>query len=375
MKVICYSSFTFSYLNRARVLYRTLRRFHPDWELVALITDEPPEGFCFDPATEPFDRVVYAQDLGIPHFTAWMFKHDVVEACTAVKGPFIHQACSSGADVVIVHRLGPYAEIDFDQLIQFHLDHSGRVTAVTNQRNELIGTFVISSSRRNDAAFMLRHRMQEFRSPCLEYQFVGYLNELESAADLRRLAVDAFSGAAQITPEGNEVRPGVWVASGARVHRAARVLAPAYIGERARVRASAVVTRCSVLEHHAEVDCGTVVENATILPYATIGAGLDVAHSVVGFNRLAHLQRQVEIEITDPKLIGMASSAPLKALGSAAALASFMPVEFVRGLLGRKKLWPSAAQPAIGRKAQSSMSSEASADQFPLVVARRYGNE
>ena len=37
MKVLCYSSFTFSYLNRARVLYSTLRRFHPDWELVALI--------------------------------------------------------------------------------------------------------------------------------------------------------------------------------------------------------------------------------------------------------------------------------------------------------------------------------------------------
>ena len=28
MKVLCYSSFTFSYLNRARVLFQTLRRFH-----------------------------------------------------------------------------------------------------------------------------------------------------------------------------------------------------------------------------------------------------------------------------------------------------------------------------------------------------------
>ena len=101
MKVLCYSSFTFSYLNRARVLFQTLRRFHPDWELVALITDEPPEGFVFDPAKEPFDRVVWAGDLGIPDFQAWLFKHDVVEVCTAVKGPFIHQACASGAEAVI----------------------------------------------------------------------------------------------------------------------------------------------------------------------------------------------------------------------------------------------------------------------------------
>lgn len=100
MKVLCYSSFTFSYLNRARVLYATLRRFHPDWELVALITDEPPPGFDFDPAREPFDRVVWAQDLGIADFRSWLFRHDVVEVCTAVKGPFIQQACDQ-ADIVI----------------------------------------------------------------------------------------------------------------------------------------------------------------------------------------------------------------------------------------------------------------------------------
>ncbi len=101
MKVLCYSSFTFSYLNRARVLFQTLRRFHPEWELVALMTDRPPHGFFFNIAEEPFDRVVWAEDLGIAEFPAWLFKHDVVEVSTAVKGPFLHQACGSGADAVV----------------------------------------------------------------------------------------------------------------------------------------------------------------------------------------------------------------------------------------------------------------------------------
>ena len=52
MKILCYTSFTFSYLNRARVLFQTLRKHHPDWELAALITDRAPEGFAFDPASE-----------------------------------------------------------------------------------------------------------------------------------------------------------------------------------------------------------------------------------------------------------------------------------------------------------------------------------
>lgn len=101
MKVLVYSSFTFSYLNRARVLFQTLRKFHPDWELVALMTDVPPAGFVFDPAKEPFDRLVMAEDLGIPNYRSWLFRHDVIEVCTAVKGPFMHQACGSGADVVM----------------------------------------------------------------------------------------------------------------------------------------------------------------------------------------------------------------------------------------------------------------------------------
>lgn len=101
MKVLCFSSFTFSYLNRARVLFASLRRFHPDWELVALIVDEPPPGFALDIDGEPFDRVAYPRDLDLPGLDGWLFKHDVVEACTAVKGPFLHQACRSGAEAVV----------------------------------------------------------------------------------------------------------------------------------------------------------------------------------------------------------------------------------------------------------------------------------
>jgi hypothetical protein len=100
VKVICFSSFTFAYLDRARVLFATLRRFHPDWELVALVTDEPPAGFRLDLDDEPFDRVVHPRELAIPDFKAWLFKHDVVEACTAVKGPFLLEACAA-ADAVI----------------------------------------------------------------------------------------------------------------------------------------------------------------------------------------------------------------------------------------------------------------------------------
>lgn len=101
MKVLCFSSFTFSYLNRARALFATVKQFHDDWDCVALITDKPPTRMRFKPSVEPFDRIVYADELGIKNFDSWIFKHDIVEACTAVKGAFLHQACNSAVDAVI----------------------------------------------------------------------------------------------------------------------------------------------------------------------------------------------------------------------------------------------------------------------------------
>ncbi len=103
-----------------------------------------------------------------------------------------------------------------------------------------------------------------------------------------------------------------------------------------------------MVEHHAEVDCGTVVENSTILPFTYVGAGLDVMHSVVGFRRVAHLVRNVEVEIHDDKLVGMIPfSAVSRLAGSTAALFAFLPKEIYRGLFApsRRKQAARNAEP------------------------------
>lgn len=101
MRVLCFSSFSFSYINRARVLYQSLRRHHPDWHLVALMTDRVPQGFDFNVADEPFDEVVWHDELGVTCIDGWLFQHDIVEICTAVKGPFLEQATRRDYDAVI----------------------------------------------------------------------------------------------------------------------------------------------------------------------------------------------------------------------------------------------------------------------------------
>lgn len=83
MAIHCYTSFSFSYLGKARVLAATLKQHHPDWVLWAVITDKEPDSFEFSLDNEAFDRVLWAESM---FEESWLFGHDVVEACTAVKG-------------------------------------------------------------------------------------------------------------------------------------------------------------------------------------------------------------------------------------------------------------------------------------------------
>lgn len=99
-RTVCFTSLSFAYLSRARVLAQSVRRFHPDWELWALVTDRPFAEFDRVAAFTPFDQFCYATALGIPRFDAWMFKHELVEACTAVKAPMLLRLLEQGADRV-----------------------------------------------------------------------------------------------------------------------------------------------------------------------------------------------------------------------------------------------------------------------------------
>ena len=100
-KIHCFTSFNFNYLAKARVLASTVKKFHPDWQMHACLCDREPEGFEFDLDNEPFDSVTWADDLDIPNLSGWLFSHQVVELCTAVKGTMMRMLLEQGAEKVI----------------------------------------------------------------------------------------------------------------------------------------------------------------------------------------------------------------------------------------------------------------------------------
>lgn len=102
MTIHAYTSFTYSYLNRARVWAQSLKRQHPDWVVWAIITDKEPTGFILDLTKEPFDRMLTAEHLFGEETEIWLFGLDIVEACTAVKGRALqHIMAQSGCEKVM----------------------------------------------------------------------------------------------------------------------------------------------------------------------------------------------------------------------------------------------------------------------------------
>ncbi len=291
----------------------------------------------------------------------------------------------AGTELVVLVRLGAYAEIDFERLVQVHVDRGTRVSQ-SSHNGQKLDIFCLSASRRNDAASLFRSQLSRCRSECPLVEDAAYMNPLASARDLRQFAIDILTRRTETCPAGEEVRPGVWMGRKASIEKGARILAPAFIGAYARVRTGAVVTRCSTVEHHAQVDCGSVVENSSVLPYCYVGAALDLSHSVAGMRQVANLRRDVTVEIPDPKLIDLISASSGKnLLSSAAEFLTYLPRVAMQGIFaGGKQPQPDLnaalrkTSPALGSAAgyETQACDTEAAHKFPnMVVARRYGHQ
>lgn len=297
-----------------------------------------------------------------------------------------NELVQDGAELVLLFRLGAYAEIDIEKVVQHHLDQRCRVSQVCYEAENL-EIFCISASRRNDAASLFRSQLAKCRTDCPLVEHTGYVNPLAGPSDLRQFAIDVLMLNTETEPGGKQVRPGVWIAPGAQIEKGARLLAPAFVGAFAKVRAGAVITRCTSVEHHSQIDCGTVVENSSILAYSYVGAGLDLAHCVVGAGQLASLRRNVIVEIMDGKLVAhLAATSGRKLLGSATEFLGYLPKQIWQGMFGaRRRLEPDLnttlrqASPSLGTASgyQAPACDTEAADKFSasLAVARRYGNQ
>jgi lipopolysaccharide biosynthesis glycosyltransferase len=79
-----FTSVTSNYIPKAKVLAESVKKFHPDFCFHLILSDHVPKQFS-EEDNNYFDSIITVEDLPIPNLKSWIFKHDIVELCTAVK--------------------------------------------------------------------------------------------------------------------------------------------------------------------------------------------------------------------------------------------------------------------------------------------------
>ena len=218
----------------------------------------------------------------------------------------VSEYLNQGVETLLLVRLGPYVELDLRDLLRFHRESASPLTQVYN-RHTALDLVVVDAAPLREGTGSFRTRLSALIPQRQRYSFTGYTNLLAEPADCRRLVQDAFSGQCGMRPVGREVRSGIWYGERARVDRSATILAPAFIGAETCIEASCTISGATAVERQCEVDCGTTVDDCCVLPGTYLGMGLNVQHALVKGSKLFHLNRDIEVEIGDSRLIGTTS--------------------------------------------------------------------
>jgi hypothetical protein len=205
-----------------------------------------------------------------------------------------------------------YAETDLLDFVFFHREAKKDVTRAFDHEGPL-DLWVVNCAKYSRFDF---DKAGASNGDGGSYFVAGYVRRLLHPHDLRAIIADSLRGVCAMRPNGQEMRPGIWVDEEAEIDRRARIVAPAYIGCRSKVREDALVTRCSSIERDCYIDFGTIVEDSSILANTRLGIWLDVRHALASGNRLMSLKHDVLLEIADPNVMRFNGMLPKEELSA-----------------------------------------------------------
>jgi hypothetical protein len=196
-----------------------------------------------------------------------------------------------GVDRILLIVSGSYAEIDLSDFLQFHNQGRNKITRVFDKQGPL-GISLLDRRAVLKKASGLGDALHSSR-----YDFLGYVSRLSSTNAYRQLVQDALEGRCGIQPAGLQADHNLWIDPTAYVDPSAKVEGPCYVGAQSRLNAGVVVAGYSSIERNCEIDLGTRLDHACILPNTYLAPGLHVRNSVVDGTRLEHLDRRVTVDL------------------------------------------------------------------------------
>jgi len=239
------------------------------------------------------DRV---RKLGIRKL--WLTSHSGEKNASAELARFARL----GVDRLLMIKLKSYAEMDLMDLLRFHRDSRNSLTEAHDHRGHLgVSLLDRPALRVADRRYEACDATRIIGRP---YQFDGYAKRILSAKERQELVRDALIGACAMRPSCTEIREQVWIGEGSSLADSVRVIGPTYIGSRTIVRAGATIGPFASIERDCIIDCGTSVEQSTVLPNTYLAPGLLIRRALVDGSQLEDLRSGIVADLQPAGLGG-----------------------------------------------------------------------
>lgn len=211
-------------------------------------------------------------------------------------------AINDRIDYLFLVRVGAYTDLDYSDLLEFHLHTRARFTRAYGPAGA-IDAAIVSTSALSDSSENFRKALSNLVPQQRRFDFSGYINPLRNLRDLYQLMQDGLYGRCDLRPAGTEIRENVWVGQRAKIDATAVVSGPAFVGDGSEISASCTIAGGCSIERNCIIDYATLIQESCILQDTYVGVALDVRRAVAGGQKIYPLNRNVEIKIADRRLV------------------------------------------------------------------------
>jgi len=143
------------------------------------------------------------------------------------------------------------------------------------------GVFRHIPRRVYDFGHELWPKMLRLKKPIFAWEWKGYWCDIGNLTEYRRSQEAVLNGEVDVEIPGRQVRRGIWIEEGARVHPRAKLIAPCVIGARAKIARGAVVGPYTVVGAAASVGPNAILKSCILFDGVDVGAGSYLAHSIL----------------------------------------------------------------------------------------------
>jgi len=233
---------------------------------------------------------------------------------------------NDGADLLVLVRVSAYEDVDYAEVLRFHAGTRSPLTQVYGADGSL-NIAVVDATLLRDCDDLVRRVLSHLIPQQRRFHHSGYVNRLRRPQDLHRLIEDGLEGRCGLRPVGEEILPGVWVGDGAEIDPTVKIKGSVFVGAGSRVSEGCTLAGQCSIERGCHIDCATLIDRSLVLQGTYVGVALDVRGAIVGDERIFNLERNVEVSISDARLVGRSA----KPVGFFAGLTSLLRSEAPAG--------------------------------------------